>query len=142
MKTLYFPTPEAAELAFYSAIENADLDAMMNVWLANESSVCIHPLGPRLQGPVQIRASWRQILGSGIRLRFQISAVHRVVQGDVAIRYVQENITIVNAEKQATQPSITTNIYRQFPQGWRMILHHASPSPVPDSASSHVGRLH
>lgn len=126
----FLPTPEAAEYAFYSAFESADPDAMMAVWETSEAIVCIHPLGPPLQGCAQIRESWRQIFGSGTRLRFRLSGIRSVVQEGLAIRIVYEHITVLGAEEQPAQPVIATNVYRRTPYGWRMILHHASPAPT------------
>jgi ketosteroid isomerase-like protein len=143
MKAPSFPTPEAAEYAFYSALESADLNAMMAVWEASEAIVCIHPLGPRLQGTVQVRESWRRILRSGIRLRFRISGVHSLSQGDLVVRIVYENITVLGAEEQPAQPLIATNIYRRTRAGWRMVLHHTSPGPAgDDEPASPLERVH
>lgn len=143
MKSPSFPTPEATESAFYNALERADLAAMMAVWEDSEAIVCIHPLGPRLQGTVQIRENWRRIFNSGVRLRFRISGVHRLMQGDWAIHIIYENITVLGAEEQPAQPIIATNIYRRTPEGWRMVLHHASPGPAMDSRRERQpGRVH
>ncbi len=143
MKKPFFTNPEAAEYAFYVAIEGADLEAMMTVWEPSETIVCIHPLGPRLQGPQQIRASWRQILNSGVRLRFRIEGVQGLMQGDLAVRIVYEHITVLGTDEQPAQPVIATNIYRRTPVGWHIILHHASPGPaITVSHDSLPERLH
>ena len=43
-------TAEQAETAFYTAFENADTDAMMEIWADDGNIMCIHPNGPRLVG--------------------------------------------------------------------------------------------
>ena len=134
MSFMLFATPAAAESAFYKALENADLKAMMAVWELGEDSVCIHPLGPRLQGAEQIRDSWRRIFLAGIVMRFRISDIHGVESTDLAIRMVHENITVINEDQQAMQIVIATNIYRRGNRGgWNMIMHHASPGNKPGS---------
>lgn len=125
-----FPTPEAAESAFYNALERADLDAMMAVWEAGEAISCIHPLGPRLQGVIQVRDSWRRVFSSGSRLRFKISEVRSLNGAELAVRLVYETITVLDADEQPAQPVIATNVYRRGRDGWRMVLHHASPGPA------------
>jgi hypothetical protein len=55
-KDMTFPTPEAAESAFYAAFEARSLDAMMAVWAGDDSIACIHPLAAPLNG----HARWRR----------------------------------------------------------------------------------
>ena len=50
MKKTNFPTPQDAEAAFYDALENADLEAMMEVWSEDEEVSCVHPGGRRIAG--------------------------------------------------------------------------------------------
>lgn len=129
MTTPYYTTPEAAEYAFYRAIEGIDLDAMMAVWENSEVIVCIHPMGPRLQGVRQVRESWRRIFSSETRLRFRIDGVHTLCQANLAFHTVYEYITVLGAAEQPAQPVIATNVYRRQQQGWHMVAHHASPAP-------------
>lgn len=129
MTIAFFATPESAEYAFYSAIEGIDLEAMMAVWEPSATIICIHPMGPRLQGTHQVRESWQRIFSSGVRLRFRIDGVHNMCQSDLAVRTVYEYITVLGAEEQPVQPIIATNIYRYHARSWRMVVHHASPGP-------------
>jgi uncharacterized protein (TIGR02246 family) len=137
VKKTTFPTPQDAETAFYEALESADLEAMMEVWAEDEEIVCIHPGGPRLAGYDQVRAGWAQIFGSGQRLKVQLS--HAVVLSGMmlSIHSAHENIT-VPGEARPRAPVAATNVYLRTGNGWRLLLHHASPVPqaqqrVPDS---------
>lgn len=130
MTTSHYITPEEAEYAFYSAIEGLNLEVMMAVWEVSDIIVCVHPMGPRLQGVRQVRESWRQIFNSNVQLRFRIAGVHRVYQDNLAFHVVYEHITVIGAEEQPAQPIIATNIYRRQPHGWHLVVHHASPGPV------------
>jgi len=119
---------EQAEDAFYRAFQARDLHAMMAVWSEEDDIVCIHPQGPRLEGYEQIRDSWAQILENSPPMQFRLSKLRRVDSGSISVRYVNENIYLPNGE----QPQFTilaTNIYRLTGKGWRIILHHASPTP-------------
>jgi len=40
---LVFSSPEAAEEAFYRALQKGDLDLMMAVWDEDENISCVHP---------------------------------------------------------------------------------------------------
>ncbi len=126
--TTNWDTAEQAEEAFYRAFQNGDLDAMMEVWSEDDDIVCIHPQGPRLVGVQQVRESWAQILQGSPPLRLQLSD-QRGVDGDgIAIRYVNENI-FLPGDEQARFTVLATNVYRRTNEGWRIILHHASPTP-------------
>ena len=141
-ETPVFDTPEAAETAFYFALERASLETMMSIWEASDDIVCIHPLGPRLRGREQVREGWRQIFGGGTPLRFAIDAVHSAGDAGIAVRMVIEHITVLGAaaDQQPAQPVLATNVYRRDARGWRLLLHHASPgaelSPVSRPAAS------
>jgi len=128
VKKSTFPTPQDAEAAFYEALESADLEAMMQVWAEDEEIVCVHPGGPRLAGFEQVRGSWAQILGSGQRLKVQVT--HQVVLSSMmlAIHSVHENITVEGESRQRAAVA-ATNVYLRTGGGWRMILHHGSPTP-------------
>lgn len=139
-----FASPEAAEFAFYAAIESADLDGMRRVWEPGEDCACVHPLGPRLQGRPQVLEGWKRIFGGGTRLRFTIGSVRELDSGELRVRLVQEQIAVLDADEQPAQPVLATNVYRRGSDGgWRMVLHHASPGRTlgsPTAAGSH--RLH
>ncbi len=121
-----FDTPDEAERAFYAAFEQADLEAMMQVWEEDDDIVCVHPMGRCLTGVRAIAESWREIFDAGQTMRFEVKqrrftrdenlSVHTVIE-DIAHGRRLENRSVV----------IATNIYKQTPFGWRMILHHASP---------------
>jgi ketosteroid isomerase-like protein len=134
VKKTTFPTAQDAETAFYDALEAADLDAMMEVWADDEEIVCIHPGGPRLAGFADVRASWAEIFSGGRRLQVQVS--HQVVLGGmmVSVHSLRESVS-VRGEGRNAAPVSATNVYMRSGNGWRMIVHHASP--LPQGAGQH-----
>ena len=144
MSEKIFPTPQDAEAAFYEALEHGDYDTMAAVWADDEEVVCIHPGGPRLRGTEEVLAQWKRILEGGQRLRLRLSHPIIVSGTMVSMHSVYENITI-EGEGSARNPMIATNVYLRVGPGWRMVAHHASPSPGPargDSAASESATLH
>jgi ketosteroid isomerase-like protein len=129
-KKPFFPTPQDAENAFYDALERADLAAMMAVWSEDEEIVCIHPTGARLAGWAEVEESWRRLFSGGPRLKVRLS--HQVLlQGMMlAIHSLHENIT-ASGDDNLRAPIVATNVYLRSALGWRMLVHHASPAPVP-----------
>ncbi len=126
-KTPMYPTPEDAESAFYDAFERADLAAMMAVWAADDDIVCVHPQGPRLVGFDAVRESWTQIFASGMALRIKTTDARRYLGTTMAVHCVVEMLT-VPGEQAASPPVSATNVYVLTENGWRMTVHHASPT--------------
>ena len=56
MSSTQYASALEAEAAFYEAFEKADIDEMMAVWADDVDVVCVHPMGPRLEGRDAIRA--------------------------------------------------------------------------------------
>ena len=128
VKKTTFPSPQDAETAFYEALEGADLDAMMEVWAEDEEVVCVHPGGERLVGYSAVRAGWAQIAASGRRLKVHLSDQMVLSGMMVTVHSLQENIS-VQGQSGAAVPVTVTNVYLRTGNGWRMIVHHASPAP-------------
>jgi len=140
VKKSTFPTPQDAEAAFYEALEACDLEAMMEVWAEDEDIVCVHPGGPRLAGFEQVRGSWAQILGSRQRLKVQLSNQVVLSGMTLAIHSVYENIT-VEGESRPRAAVAATNVFLRTGKGWRMILHHGSPTPPEPRASAESPKI-
>jgi len=137
-----FATAEDAEAAFYTAFEERDLEAMMAVWDDGDDVVCIHPVGPRLAGVAAIRQGWQALFGAGRALHLSIGERTRLVADTLAVHVVHEHITTGRDPATTHPPVIATNVYRLTARGWRMVLHHASPSPAPQRQAAGAPRLH
>lgn len=125
-----FQSSEEAEAAFYDAFEHADIEAMMAVWADDDEVVCIHPMGPRIEGRAAIRTSWAQILsGGGDGLHFEITNKVQSASDGLAVHFVYENIGFGPVPTQRSVV-LATNVYRHTDKGWRMVCHHGSPGRV------------
>jgi len=127
-----FSTPEAAEAAFYDAFEARSLDTMMAVWADDESIACIHPLAAPLNGRVAVAAGWRSMFEAAGQFRVQVEVAHEIREANRVIRIVRETL-IIGQETAPRPPILATNVYRKQADGWRMVLHHASPLQVGDT---------
>jgi len=146
MKKTMFPTPQDAEEAFYEAFERASLEDMMEVWADDDAILCIHPMGPVLQGQSAIQKSWKQIFDGAMPMRFHVSDPQEFRDGLLSVHIVHENIYI-EGDGRPQPPILATNVYQLTEKGWRMILHHASPSPptapkAPQSTELKPSTLH
>ncbi|MBT9569468.1 MAG: nuclear transport factor 2 family protein [Thiobacillus sp.] len=136
-----FSSPEAAEAAFYSAFEARDLDAMMNTWSMSDGIVCIHPLAAPLNGRGPVAAGWKSIFEAAEQFQIQVELAHEAREAGLVIRVVREYLAI-GQEAESRPPILATNIYQRADDGWRLILHHASPlqvgGPPPPRTPTHV----
>ncbi len=122
-----YATPQEAEDAFYAAFIKRDVHAMMSVWAEDEDIACIHPLSPMTTGVAAVRASWESIFRHSPPMKFMINEKSRLEDSKLAVHIVEEHIHVNN--EPARPPVLATHVYRLTDNGWRMILHHASPSP-------------
>ena len=136
-----FATPDDAEQAFYEALEQRDLDALMSVWSEDDEIVCVHPGGPRTVGHGPVRAAWAEVLANG-PVRIRIAQVHANHGMMVAVHNLIEQIIVTSPQGQQVVQVVASNVYFKGPAGWRLVLHHASPaSDQPGNAAPERGAV-
>lgn len=124
-----FATPEEAELAFYDALERADMSKLMQIWSDDEEIVCVHPGGARLIGLLAVQESWQEILSNGgLSIRPSTPNVLHSLMG--AVHSLIEEITVHGTETTEIAYCYATNVYHRGPTGWRLVMHHASAAPA------------
>jgi ketosteroid isomerase-like protein len=130
-----FPTPEAAEAAFYAAFDARSLDAMMAVWAGDDRIACIHPMAAPLNGRAAVAAGWHSMFEAAGQFRVQVELAQEMRETDQVIRIVREYL-IIGQETEPRPPILATNVFRKEAGGWRMVLHHASPLQVGGTSPS------
>ncbi len=122
--TRRFDSALAAEAAFYEAFQTADFTLMVAVWSAADDVLCIHPGGTRLGG-VAVLESWREILArTGRRMTVTVDERVRYAQGGLSVHNLREHISL---DGELHGVMLATNVYRQEPDGWKLVLHQAAP---------------
>ncbi|WP_309624512.1 nuclear transport factor 2 family protein [Methylibium sp.] len=119
-------SPDATEAQFYEALQQADIDKLMAIWSDDEDIACVHPGGLRLLGAGAIRASFEAIFANGA-IDVHPDKVRRLHTHASAVHHVLERVQAQTDEGRQTAFAIVTNVYLLTEQGWRMVLHHASP---------------
>ena len=122
-----FTTPQAAEIGFYIALEHGDLNAMLAVWADDEAVTCVHPGGERLQGRAAVTQNWREMFAGQPAMRVELEEVQITREGPLSIHTLRERIFVGGQQAGA---ALATNVYRREEEGWRMLMHHASPDPA------------
>ncbi len=119
---------EDAEHAFYDAIARADLEALMALWAEDEEIVCVHPGSPRLHGHAAIRESWEMIFERG-PVHIHPRNLHVTHNMMCSVHNVIEEVTPPDDANWQEAHILATNVYLKTPQGWRIVMHHASIAP-------------
>jgi ketosteroid isomerase-like protein len=132
-------SPEDTEAQFYEALQQADIDRLMSVWADDDEIACIHPGGPRVIGAAAIRASFEAIFANG-SIPVVPEQVHRLQALGSAVHHLAERISVQTSEGPRTAWVLATNVYLKTAQGWRLVLHHASPGSV-DQPPMAVGEV-
>src|SRR6185369_9586306 len=117
-------------LLFYRCLETLDMSCMESIWLQEEWVRSIHPGWDVLVGWEAIRDSWETIFASTHWIRVTPTAVDIHVLGATGIVACSENITTTSDGDLGVAVAQATNVFLRTREGWKMIVHHASPAPV------------
>ncbi|SDN44958.1 nuclear transport factor 2 family protein [Streptomyces wuyuanensis] len=128
---------EAANTAFYEAVERGDFEEISGLWLdgaeADDIS-CVHPGWPVLSGRGEVLRSYALIMANTEYIQFFLTDVRVSVSGDTAVVTCTENILSGGPAEEAGelgplvgQLVVATNVFRRTPDGWRIWSHHGSP---------------
>lgn len=133
-----FATPQDAEDAFYDAIDEQDITAMMGVWEDSADIACLLPMQPMAHGAT-VREAWARLLDGKHPVEVEVHHIRWLEVGDLALHYVEERVS-PKGKPQQSQPMYATNLYRRGTEGWRLILHQNSPGmPPPGVMPTHLG---
>ncbi len=119
------------ETAFYEALQAGDLERLMACWANEEDIICVHPGGPRLIGAVAIRNSFEIMFSHG-PIRSFPERLHKLETITSAVHNLIERVEIYTADGAQIAFVTSTNVYMRTAQGWRMVVHHASPGTPPE----------
>ena len=114
------------EAAFYDALQKGDIEKLMACWADEDEVVCVHPGGPRVVGALAIRATFDAMFSNG-SIRAKPQQVRKVESLTSVVHNVLERIEVLTEGGPAHAYVLATNVYHRTAQGWRMVLHHASP---------------
>lgn len=122
---------QAINAEFYAAFESLDIRRMEAVWLRKGYIRCVHPGWSLLTGWDAVMQSWRQIFENTQQMRFTLTDVRVNVSGSLSWVTLYENLAS-NVQGEANSAVVlTTNLFEDSEQGWRMIHHHGSPVMMP-----------
>jgi uncharacterized protein (TIGR02246 family) len=122
---------EAVNTAFYQAFESADLDTMLDLWLEDPETLCVHPGALPVRGTSAINRSWALIMANTPYIQFFLTDVEVSVLAGVASVTCTENVLTgddrTGPDAFGGARAVATNVFVRTDQGWRLWIHHASP---------------
>lgn len=138
---------ETVNQSFYTAIEDADLDRMTEIWAedsGDDQVSCVHPGWSLLTGRSEVLRSWALIMANTTYIQFVLTDVQTNVLGDVAVLTCVENILTAGDEGDSSFAAgkvVASNVYLRTPSGWRLWMHHGSPVLQSDEDDEEEGEL-
>ncbi|MFJ2437807.1 nuclear transport factor 2 family protein [Streptomyces anulatus] len=127
---------EAANTAFYEALERGDYDELAGRWLPGEDLTvsCVHPGWPVLTGRGDVLRSYALIMANTEYIQFFLTDVNVSMTGDTALVTCTENILSGGPAEEGNalgplvgQLVVATNVFRRTADGWKLWSHHGSP---------------
>ncbi|MFF5919084.1 nuclear transport factor 2 family protein [Streptomyces flavochromogenes] len=127
---------EAANTAFYEAMETGDFDGVSALWLDDGATpiTCVHPGWPVLAGRGEVLRSYALIMANTEYIQFFLTDLKISLAGQTAVVTCTENILSGGPAEDGAelgplvgQLVVATNVFRHTPDGWRIWSHHASP---------------
>lgn len=115
---------------FYRALSTRDIELMGKVWVQDSRAKCVHPGWTALNGWDAIRQSWESVFDPSDQLDIEVSNLAVEVNGDSAWVMCIQKLTYVNRYPAGVNMSLSTNIFIRSENGWKMVVHHASPLPM------------
>jgi ketosteroid isomerase-like protein len=119
-------SPDDTEQQFYEALQRGDIEKLMAVWSDDDDITCVHPGGPRVVGPMAIRAAFESMFSNGT-IEAHPEKVRWLESESTAVHSVLERVQVMTNEGPQAAWVVATNVYVKTALGWRMVAHHASP---------------
>lgn len=116
-----------ANRAFYEAFSAGDYASMVELWLDEDSIVCVHPGGEVLQGRLKVHGSWRAILADESRMQIELVDSQPQVAGEVAWVTLTERLHYGPPEDRRQAETTATNLFQRRAGRWWVVLRRAGP---------------
>lgn len=126
-------TPDDVDAAFYEALQSGDIARLMACWADEDEIACIHPGGSRSLGSADIRASFETLFAEGAAIDARPHCLSRWLSNHTAVHHLVESVNVMTSTGPGTALVTTTHVFHRSAQGWRLVVHHASPGTPQDA---------
>ena len=111
--TQTFGTPQDAEDAYYDALEEGDMNRLLEVWAETDDISCLLPMYPLVRGRKPVEEAFAHLFSRGQGVTLAISHIDWLEANDMAIHLVEE--TIQNVPPGQAAPLAGTRTYDTHP---------------------------
>lgn len=112
---------------FYDAFESLDIEAMAALWADGDEVACLHPGGGWQRGWDDVRLGWETIMNHTPYIELDVADARVEIVDPVAWVTCTERVTTAGREGASVAEVAATNVFVLRRDGWRLVLHHASP---------------
>jgi ketosteroid isomerase-like protein len=123
-----------ANSRFYAAFEALDIDAVEDCWEKSSRAACVHPGSRWVTGWTAVQASLEGMLSNIDYIEFEVLDLNVSVEDPVAMVTCVERVSSTAGSGRATLDVCATNIFVLSSEGWKLVLHHASPIMQPSDS--------
>lgn len=117
---------DQANQRFYEAFESLDIGKMNQIWAVDKPVKCVHPGWDLRSGWPAVRDSWVLIFNHTAGIRFDVTEVEIMINGELAWVTCVENVTTRVLQGEQTSNVLATNIFLRNGKKWLMVHHHGS----------------
>ena len=135
-------SPAEAEAAFYTAFRSLDILGMRQAWADLPGVYCVHPSGQLFVGYEPVMQSWSRIFQGADNPQLLHSLIAKSYHPEVVVHLVEERIGPAGSPYDSLSLVLATNQFVSTEDGWRMLVHHASPVPSGATATRFSTRMH
>lgn len=122
-----------ASAQFYAGLNemaNGKKGALADIWSRSETVTALHPIGGRQVGWEAVSDSFDQVASMASDGKVELKDQRIQVAGDMAYEVGIEHGRFKMSGNPVSMEHRVTNIYRQEAGAWKLVHHHADPSPA------------
>ena len=116
-----------ANIAFYRAFENLNIQEMDTIWADEDYVRCIHPGWDARIGWNAVRDSWVLIFNNTFGIQFSVEIIDMMVRAHFASVACIETIATLDQGTWQSGMVVATNLFEERHGMWKIIHHHGSP---------------
>jgi uncharacterized protein (TIGR02246 family) len=122
-------TVDDIEQQFYDALNQGDLERLMDCWTRDGDPICIPPGAEVISGMDDIRRLFKSLF-ENTNVQVAVTLTHSIKNDSHVIHTVLEAVEVTTDEGPAVANVVAVNVYANTSRGWRLQLHHASPGVI------------
>ena len=118
-----------ADAKFLRTLETLDVKGIMHCWSDFERITMLFPGVELARGRQEIEKAWTKVAANTSRLNVMLQPISVMRLGDLGWTFLSGRMVSTHGDETLTVEVYITNIYRREEDGWKLLHHHAAPSP-------------